>query len=331
MEVGGGGLHVTLLDIPKRRVIFEQHDVHHLNWERVRGALTEADPNKIDVRALEHREQNAQFFVEQVRQRLSAGSEGEKPFRVLLVLSGPTAFNSGEDMHPIETGGDPNTKVYYLRYHVPPERPTLPAAVRQSRGARAARFSRQRSLADDARRAVRFPGIAAEASAAASVRYLLARAVSQNTGQLAGRNRPAVKPLTLRPQPLAKCVGSPPGLTSFVPREAGYQDHGEGGCGETQRQKNKACHCGFRPAGPACIIACLQKKSPASDALSRSSDSATNLRIFASDPKTIFRRDQYYFSGVSPGAPVFDEPRNSFLPSAKVTSRPLALFEPSFD
>ncbi len=129
VEVGGGGLHVTLLDIPKRHVIFEQHDVHQLNWEGVRGALTEADPNKIDVRALEHREQNAQFFVEQVRQRLAAGGEGEKPFRVLLVLSGPTAFNSGEDTHPIEPGGDPNTKVYYLRYHMPPEKLTLPAVL----------------------------------------------------------------------------------------------------------------------------------------------------------------------------------------------------------
>lgn len=127
VEVGGGGLHVTLLDIPKRHVIFEQDAVHPLDWERVRGALTEADPNKIDVRALEHREQNAQFFVEQVRQRLAAGGgEGEKPFRVLLVLSGPTTFNSGEDMHPIEPSRDPNTKVYYLRFHVPPERLTLP-------------------------------------------------------------------------------------------------------------------------------------------------------------------------------------------------------------
>ena len=126
MEVGGDGLHVTLLDIPKRRVIFEQHGVSHLEWDRVRGALTEADPNKIDVRALEHREQNAQFFVEQVRQRLARGGEAEKPFRVLLVLSGPTAFNSGEDMRPIEPGGDPNTKVYFFRYHVPPERLTLP-------------------------------------------------------------------------------------------------------------------------------------------------------------------------------------------------------------
>ncbi len=71
IEIAGGGLHATLLDIPKRRVIFEQETARHLDWERVRAALTEADPNKIDVRALEHREQNAQFFVQQVRQRLS--------------------------------------------------------------------------------------------------------------------------------------------------------------------------------------------------------------------------------------------------------------------
>src|SRR5665213_485501 len=125
IETASGGLHATLLDIPKRRVIFEQETARHLDWERVRAALTEADPNKIDVRALEHREQNAQFFVQQVRQRLSPAGEGAQPFRVLIVLSGPTTFDSGEDMRPIEPSANPNTKVYYIRYHVPPDRPTL--------------------------------------------------------------------------------------------------------------------------------------------------------------------------------------------------------------
>ena len=139
VEVGGGGLRVTLLDIPKRRVIFEKDGAHPLDWEQVRGALTEADPNKIDVRALEHREQNAQFFVEQVRQRLAlGGGEGEKPFRVLLVLSGPTTFNSGEDMHPIEATRDPNTKVYYLRFHVPAEKLPL-SQIFDAPGARSRR------------------------------------------------------------------------------------------------------------------------------------------------------------------------------------------------
>jgi hypothetical protein len=125
IEVAGGGLHATLLDIPTRRVLFEQDAARHLDWARVRAALTEADPNKIDVHALAHREQNAQFFVQQVRQRLSPEGEAEHPFRVLIVLSGPTTFNAGEDLHPIEAGGNPNTKVYYIRYHLPVDRPTL--------------------------------------------------------------------------------------------------------------------------------------------------------------------------------------------------------------
>jgi hypothetical protein len=129
MDVSGGSLHVTLLDIPKRRVIFEQNAVRQLDWPRMRDALTEADPNKIDVRSLAHREQNAQFFVEQVRERLGGASAqgAEEPFRVLIVLSGPTTFNSGEDMRPIELSGKPSAKVYYVRYHLPPERLAIPA------------------------------------------------------------------------------------------------------------------------------------------------------------------------------------------------------------
>jgi hypothetical protein len=131
MDVNGGSLHVTLLDIPKRRVIFEQDAVRQLEWPRMRDALTEADPNKIDVRSLAHREQNAQFFVEQVRQRLGGSNPPgtEEPFRVLIVLSGPTTFNSGEDMHPIEINGKPNGKVYYVRYHLPPERIAIQSMI----------------------------------------------------------------------------------------------------------------------------------------------------------------------------------------------------------
>ncbi len=129
MAVSGGSLHVTLLDIPNRRVIFEQDAVRELDWPRMRDALTEADPNKIDVRSLAHREQNAQFFVEQVRQRLGDASRpgAEEPFRALIVLSGPTTFNSGEDMRPIELTGKPNAKVYYIRYHLPQEPLAIPA------------------------------------------------------------------------------------------------------------------------------------------------------------------------------------------------------------
>ncbi len=133
MDVGGGGApHVALLDIPKRRVIFEQDTVHQLEWPRLRESLKEADTNKIDVHSLEHREQNPQFFVDQVRQRLEGAGRGNgeapvagEPFRVLIVLSGPMTFDSGEDTHPIELTGKPNGRVYYVRYHSPPVRPPV--------------------------------------------------------------------------------------------------------------------------------------------------------------------------------------------------------------
>ena len=48
--------------------------------------------------------------------------------------------------------------------------------------------------------------------------------------------------LTLRPQPLTESIGSAPRLTSLVPGKAGYQDHGEGGCGKTQGQKKEPRH-----------------------------------------------------------------------------------------
>lgn len=119
IDVKGEALHLTLLDILNRRVMLEQDAMRQLDWARLRSALTEADPNKIDVRSLEHREQNAQYFVEQVRQRLATS---EEPFRVLIVLSGPMTFVSGEDVRPIELAAKPNAKVYYLRHRLPPER-----------------------------------------------------------------------------------------------------------------------------------------------------------------------------------------------------------------
>ena len=126
MEVAGGSLHITLLDIPNRRVIFEQDAVHQLDWKRVRQALTEVDPNKIDVRSLEHREQNASYFMQQVRERLgpsgSPAGAANEPLHVLIVLAAPMTLDSGEKSRPLESEAKPQGLLYFLRYHLPPER-----------------------------------------------------------------------------------------------------------------------------------------------------------------------------------------------------------------
>lgn len=128
MEVAGGSLHITLLDISNRRVIFEQDAVHQLDWTRLRQALTEADPNKIDVHSLEHRGQNAPYFIHQVRERLaSSGSPAgtNEPLHVLIVLAAPMTLDSGEKTRANESEAKPQGLLYFVRYHLPPERMPL--------------------------------------------------------------------------------------------------------------------------------------------------------------------------------------------------------------
>jgi hypothetical protein len=128
IEVAGGSLHITLLDISKRRVIFEQDAVRQLDWTRLREALTEADPNKIDAKSLGHREQNAPYFFQQVRERLSHSDSpvgaGAEPLHVMIVLAAPMTLDSGEKSRG-ESDAKQRGPMYFVRYHLPPERKPL--------------------------------------------------------------------------------------------------------------------------------------------------------------------------------------------------------------
>jgi hypothetical protein len=116
MTVENGSVNVTLLDLERRKVSFSQEDVKTLDWERLKTALVENDPNTIDVHALENHEQNAQFFVAEIRKRLEMEAEAK---RVLIVLSGPMAFSKGQDLRPIEAAPEPGSRVFYIRYNPP--------------------------------------------------------------------------------------------------------------------------------------------------------------------------------------------------------------------
>ena len=126
LDIRNGSMNVTLLDLERRKVSFTQDGVQKLDWMRLRAALLENDPNQIDVHALENHEQNAQFFVSEVRKRLEGESNGDvplgltaEPARVLIVLSGPMAFGKGQDLRPIEATPEPGSRVFYIRYYPP--------------------------------------------------------------------------------------------------------------------------------------------------------------------------------------------------------------------
>ena len=127
--------HVALLDLARRRVAFQQDQVHDLDWPRLKASLTEANTASIDVHSLTERHHDAQFFVSQVRNLLRAS---EKLPCVLVVLTNPVAFESGEDLEPVSTEALPACSVFYIRYHEPVQRmsPFDPQMGGRGRGSR---------------------------------------------------------------------------------------------------------------------------------------------------------------------------------------------------
>ena len=116
IDPANGVLNVSMLDITRRQVVFEQKGVRDLDWPTLRKAFVAADPNVIDVHSLEKRGQNAQFFVEQVAERI-AEDPARPALPALIVLSGPMSLISGEDLHPIKASSKPAGGIYYIRYH----------------------------------------------------------------------------------------------------------------------------------------------------------------------------------------------------------------------
>src|SRR4029077_555601 len=143
-DVPKGTLNVAVLDLTTQKVIFQQDAVHDLDWPKLGAALKEAGPNKIDIHALENRRQNAQFFVAQVSRRIETGASKapSDPLPILIVLSGPMAFGSGEDLHPIELAGKPDAEVFYIRYHSLPERTAVDPFLQDPTFARRGSMSR---------------------------------------------------------------------------------------------------------------------------------------------------------------------------------------------
>jgi hypothetical protein len=133
IHLSQGEMNVSMIDLTRRQVLFQQKKVdpktQFLDWPKLRPALLQADPNKIDVHELTDSHQNPQFFVEQVRRRV-------KDDGALIILSGPIAFAQSDDRRPIELEGLANGRVFYLRFH--------PLPVRRDIDERVGRVNRRR-------------------------------------------------------------------------------------------------------------------------------------------------------------------------------------------
>ncbi len=132
IDLREGAINAAMLDLTRRRVVFHQEQVQKLDWDGIKTGLAENDPGTIDVKSLQDRKHNAQFFVHEVAHRVNA--EPAKPVRVLIVLSSPVSFESGEDLQPIHPETTPDYHVYYLRFHEERPRYVAPPLSEGRRG-----------------------------------------------------------------------------------------------------------------------------------------------------------------------------------------------------
>lgn len=112
VNIGDGSSLLALLDLSRQRVTFEQEGTRELDWPKLEASFQQADPNKIDVRSLQNREHNAEFFVREISRRMEAA--GDQP-SVFIVLSAPMGFASDDAPRPVRPPGR-NCRVFYIRY-----------------------------------------------------------------------------------------------------------------------------------------------------------------------------------------------------------------------
>jgi hypothetical protein len=126
--------NVALLDLSRRRTVFQQTNVTNVDWPRLKTSLSAASTASIDVHSLSDSSQDAQYFVSEVRRMVRASEKG----CVVVVLTNPVAFEKGENLDQISTEALPACHIFYIRYHPPIERlyPTGPQTMNGRRGGR---------------------------------------------------------------------------------------------------------------------------------------------------------------------------------------------------
>ncbi len=130
MDLDNGTLHVTVLDISRRKLLFEQENVRSLDWTGLRTVLEDVDPATISIQALQGSKEAPAFFrhaaLNKLRNRISpdrspassgngASVAAVEPLRILIVVSSALHFEGGADLTPVPAEACGACRVYFLR------------------------------------------------------------------------------------------------------------------------------------------------------------------------------------------------------------------------
>ena len=117
LDLAEGSLSITGLDLVRRQVLFEQHDLQNVEWIPFIEALKQAQSLNISAQALQGSKSNGAFFREVLSERLAADVPSDI-MRVIIVVTSARLFESGSDLRPIQIEGDCNCRLYYLRFRL---------------------------------------------------------------------------------------------------------------------------------------------------------------------------------------------------------------------
>jgi hypothetical protein len=135
VDWGNATFSLALLDLSRRRVTYRQDNMPGLDCLKAANSISALNPGIIDVQSLEKRQYGAEFFLDEIRQRVGAAN-GPAPrrTRVVIVLSSAVEFVSGQEVHPIAVDSPTDAKVFYIRYHPAPQIIPGRSGGRQQRG-----------------------------------------------------------------------------------------------------------------------------------------------------------------------------------------------------
>lgn len=123
ISIEQGSLSVGMLDLRKRRVLFEQTNVRELDWPSARTVLApENGPATIDIAALEKHRESPAFLQDELLRRLNSDPpgrpSGENPLHVFVIIGSPMDFYSFRDLPRLPPGSEEKCVVYYLQFEL---------------------------------------------------------------------------------------------------------------------------------------------------------------------------------------------------------------------
>ena len=118
MDLTGGSISISGLDLVRRQVMFEQRDFQNVKWNSLMAAMKRAQSPDVSMADLQGAKNNGAFFREFLSERLTSESTDADAMRVVVVVTSSRLFENGSDLRPLQIEGDCNCRVYYLRFRL---------------------------------------------------------------------------------------------------------------------------------------------------------------------------------------------------------------------